>query len=154
MREENFYCSNKTTVTLEWIVRHCGTFEEFEQECSEDMLNEDCRVGNYLAELLYKYNQKASVVSDAAKCSFSYVGNIINGKKNNPSRNVLICICLVIGATVEETQCLLKYAGHAPLYVRKKRDVIIWFGLMKGMGLEKVNEILLKRGLVSLYKIE
>ena len=104
-----------------------------------------------LAELLYKYDRKAAVVSVEAMLAPAYVGNIINGKRNNPSRDVLIRICLAIGASVEETQYLLKYGGYAPLYVRRKRDVIIWFGLMKGEGLDIVNENLTGRGLRPLY---
>lgn len=49
-------------------------------------------------------------------------------------------------------QYLLKYAGHAPLYVRRKRDVIIWFGIMKGETLETVNDNLLAHSLKPLYK--
>ena len=77
---------------------------------------------------------------------------IINRKKNNPSRNALNCICFAMGATVEELQYLLKYAGHSPLYVRRKRDVIIWFGKMKGEEIETVNNNLTERGLEPLYR--
>ena len=88
---------------------------------------------NQKDKLLWKDDKKASVISNGAGLAPSYVGNIINGKKRNPSRDALISICLTIGTTVEEVQYLLKYAGQAPLYVRRKRDVIIWFGFMKHM---------------------
>ena len=48
-----------------------------------NFLNEDSRIGNYLWELLMKYDKKASNVSFEAHLHESYVGNIINGKKNN-----------------------------------------------------------------------
>ena len=99
-----------------------------------------------------KYDKKASNVSFEAHLHESYVGNIINGKKNNPSRNALICICFAMGATVEELQYLLKYGGHSPLYVRRKRDVIIWFGMMKRETIETVNSNLTERGLEPLYR--
>ena len=95
---------------------------------------------------------KASVVSFDAHLNHSYVGNIINFKKNNPSRDALICIAFALSASEEELQYLLKYAGHAPLYVRRKRDVIIWFGIMKGESLETVNDNLLARELKPLFK--
>ena len=63
----------------------------------------------------------------------------------------MICICFALGATEEELQYLLKYAGHAPLYVRRKRDVVIWFGITKRESLETVNENLTARGLKPLY---
>ena len=70
----------------------------------------------------------------------------------NPDRDVLIKICLTIGTTFEECQYLLKYAGYAPLYVRRKRDVIIWFGFIKGKGIGDINDDLNKRGLDPLIK--
>ena len=149
--EEMFYHNNRMSITLEGLIGQCADFDEFERTCSAEMLRDDCRIGNYLAELLYKYDRKAAVVSVEAMLAPAYVGNIINGKRNNPSRDALIRICLAIGASVEETQYLLKYGGYAPLYVRRKRDVIIWFGLMKGEGLDIVNENLTGRGLRPLY---
>lgn len=152
MNKDLFYRNNRMTANLEWFIKDCDTFEEFENKFSDEFLDADTRIGDYLGDLLYHYDKKASVVSFDAHLSPSYVGNIINGKKNSPSRDALICICFALGATEEEAQYLLKYAGHAPLYVRRKRDVIIWFGLMKGQNLELVNDNLLERGLKPMYK--
>jgi len=44
------------------------------------------------------------------------------------------------------------YAGHSPLYVRRKRDVVIWFGIIKGESLDTVNENLKIRGLELLFE--
>lgn len=152
MRPETFYMSNKMTARLEHFINRYDTFEDFEKEWSDELLNEDVQVGNYLDSLLIKYDKRAAAVSKDAGLAFAYVGNIINGKKNNPSRNVLISICFAIGTTFEEAQYLLKYAGHAPLYVRRKRDVIIWFGLMKHQDLYTVNDLLVERGLQPLIR--
>lgn len=151
MEPEVFYRNNKMTATLEYYINDCNTMEEFEQRYSEEFLNEDCRVGNYLERLLWKSNRAASTVSFDAHLNPSYVGNIINGKKNNPSRDALISIAFALGATVEELQYLLKYSGHAPLYVRRRRDVVIWFGMMKQLSIETVNDTLLQRAMKPLY---
>ena len=147
-----FYINNRMTAPLEGFLRQFDNYDDFEKRFSEEFLNEDARIGRYLGDLLYKYDKKASVVSFDAHLNPSYVGNIINLKKNNPSRDALICIAFALGASEEELQYLLKYTGHAPLYVRRKRDVIIWFGIMKGESLETVNDNLLARGLNPLYK--
>lgn len=152
MKQEPFYRNNRMTVSLEHFLDRYSTYDEFEKRYSDEFLDEDTRIGDYLGDLLYRYDKKASVVSFDAHLNHSYVGNIINGKKNNPSRDALICICFALGATEEELQYLLKYAGHAPLYVRRKRDVVIWFGIMKGESLETVNDNLVARGLKPLYK--
>lgn len=154
MTPDTFYINNHRTAPLEYFLKKCDTYEDFEKQCSEEFLQEDGRIGNYLADLLYHYDKKASVVSFDAHLNPSYVGNIINLKKNNPSRDALICIAFALGASEEELHYLLKYAGHAPLYVRRKRDVIIWFGIMKGESLETVNDNLTVRGLKPLYKDE
>jgi len=114
----------------------------------KQLIRAESRVGG---RLLDKYDKKASVVFVYSYCSLGYVGNIINGKNNNPSRNVLISISLTIRATFDEVQYLLKYAGHAPLYVRNRRDVVIWFGFMKGEDLDTVNDNLIKRDMEPLY---
>ena len=152
MIEDSFYRNNKMTPSLEFFLHRYNSFEEFEKDWSDELLNEDARIGNYLDSLLRKYDKRAAAVSKDAGLAFAYVGNIINGKKNNPSRNVLISICFAIGTTFEEAQYLLKYAGHAPLYVRRKRDVIIWFGLMKQQDLHTVNDLLVERGLQPLIR--
>ncbi len=151
MEENVFYRNNRMSIRLEHCIDRYDTFEEFEKQFYEEFLNADNQVGDYLADLLYKYDKKASVVSLDAGQSASYVGNIINGVRNNPKRDVLICICFAIGTTFDEVQYLLKYAGHAPLYVRNKRDVIIWFGIMKKESLDVVNENLEARGFKPLY---
>ena len=152
MKEDVFYRNNRMTASLEYTINHYKTYEEFEKEWSDELLNEDARVGNYLNSLLIKYDKAAAAVSKDAGLAFAYVGNIINGKKNNPSRNVLISICFAIGTTFEEAQYLLKYAGHAPLYVRRKRDVVIWFGLKKHQDLQTVNDLLVERGMQPLIR--
>ena len=152
MIKEPFYVSNHMTVSLEHFINKYNSFEEFEKDWSDELLNEDTRIGYYLNSLLNKYDKRAAAVSKDAGLAFAYVGNIINGKKNNPSRNVLISICFAIGTSFEEAQYLLKYAGHAPLYVRRKRDVIIWFGLMKQQDLQTVNDLLVERGLQPLIR--
>lgn len=152
MKEEVFYRNNRMTASLEQFINKYKSFEEFEREWSDELLNEDTRVGSYLSTLLIKYDKAAAAVSKDAGLAFAYVGNIINGKKNNPSRNVLISICFAIGTSFEEAQYLLKYAGHAPLYVRRKRDVVIWFGLMKHQDLQTVNDLLVERGMQPLIR--
>lgn len=152
MFRDSFYKSNKQTLPMEFQIRDCNTFEEFEAKFPDEMLRDDDRVGNYLEELIWKYDKDHATVSRNAGLARSYVGNIVRGKKDNPSRDALIAICLAIGTTVEEVQYLLKYAGHAPLYVRRKRDVIIWFGFMKGKSIDDVDIALYDRGYKTLKK--
>ena len=152
MQKECFYQNTRSSLGLIMDLGRFESFDEFESCYSEQFLNDDTQIGDYLRELLYKYDKKASAVSEEAGLATAYVGNIINLKRNNPSRDALISICLAIGTTFEEVQYLLKYAGQAPLYVRRKRDVVIWFGFMKGYNIDMVNADLIDRGMKPLIK--
>lgn len=147
---DSFYISNKMSLTMEEMIGTIGSLEELERMFPSEMLKEDTRLGDYLARLLDKYGARCHTVSEQACLDGSYVGHIVNGKRNNPTRDALISICIAVGATVEEAQYLLRYAGHSPLYVRRRRDVIIWFGLMKKMSVTEVNLSLAERGLSEL----
>lgn len=55
MPNEVFFQSNKTSIMLEGLLRQCESFDQFEEMCSDDMLNSDCRISIYLMRLLDKY---------------------------------------------------------------------------------------------------
>ena len=152
MKRDSFYVNNGLSIPMEEMIEEIDTFEEFDKRFSSEFLNADSQIGNYLEQLLWKYDKNNATVSEAAGLNRSYVGNIVRGKKNNPSRDALIAICLTIGTTVEEVQYLLKYAGHSPLYVRRQRDVIIWFGFMKQRSVVQVDLDLYKYGFKTFSK--
>ena len=57
-----------------------------------------------------------------------------------PSRDRLICLCLGMGASLEETQQLLRQAAYAQLYPRNKRDAIISHGILHHTELSDIND--------------
>ena len=68
-----------------------------------------------------------------------YLHQLFSGGRN-PSRNRILCLCFGLSASLEETQDLLKGSGHAPLYVRDRRDAIILYGILHGQTLNEVND--------------
>ena len=58
-----------------------------------------------------------------------YLHQIFAGRRN-PSRNRLLCLCYGLSASIDETQELLKLSGMAQLYPKRKRDAIIYYGLL------------------------
>ena len=137
--EAFFFNANRMTVPMESYIQDCKSYDEFEARYLKQFVGNDDRIGEYLEKLLWKYDKNQATVSELAGLNRAYVGNIVRGRNNDPSRDVLIAICLAIGTTVDEVQHLLRYAGHNPLYVRRKRDVIIWFGFMKKRSVVDVN---------------
>lgn len=154
MAENPFFIGKRTSLSLEYAISKCETYEDFTKMFSDDMLNDDGQLCFILENIRFKNmpDKSLTAISQLAGQADSYFGNILNGKKTNPSRDVLLCFAFTLKATFDETQALLKAAGQAPLYVRRKRDVIIWFGLTKCQSLGEVNENLKKYGFKPLCK--
>ena len=68
-----------------------------------------------------------------------YLHQIFAGRRT-PSRNRLLCLCYGLGATIEETQELLRLCGIAELYPKRKRDAIIYYGLLHRLDLFTIND--------------
>lgn len=68
-----------------------------------------------------------------------YVYQIFSGQRH-PGRDTLLCLCFALGLHVPDTQRLLRAAGHSQLYVRSRRDSIIYFGLESSMTIVAVNQ--------------
>ncbi len=151
--DDLFFEHKYPTIDIERGVDHIESFEAFEKYFSDDLMSENLLLGNYLSQLLERYHTNAYNISLEIGRSRSYVGKIANGRELNPSRDVLLAICVRIGATVGETQTLLKYSGKQPLYARRKRDAIIWYALKKKQSLVKLDIYLDEKGYKPLCKI-
>lgn len=147
-----FFPRKFTSIRIEEQLDKFDTFDDFEKVFSREMLDSASDISDCIFRLLEKYNKKAAAVSEKAGLATGYVGLIQNGKKKNPSRDTLLKICIVCQASVDETQELLKVAGCQPLYVRRSRDVIIWFGINKKMTLSEIDDELYKHDIKTLCK--
>ena len=96
-------------------------------------------VQRLLTRLFEKRGITKSALAKQSGMSEIYVHQIFAGRRN-PSRSRLICLCFGLGATLDETQELLRLAGIAPLYPRIRRDAIIIYGLVNGVGLHELND--------------
>lgn len=153
MHDGNLFFKHKhPTISIEHAVESFDTFEAFEKFFTDDLMDENLLLADYLYHLLDRYNVSPNKAALMVGKSHSYVRKIVNGKELNPSRDVLLAICVYIGATVEETQILLRYAGKSPLYARRKRDVIVWFALRKHQSLDDLNIYLDNNGYECLSK--
>ena len=68
-----------------------------------------------------------------------YLHQVFSGRRK-PSRDRMLCLCIGMGASLEETQQLLKQVGYAPIYLRLKRDAIIGHGLLHHTPLTEIND--------------
>lgn len=103
-----------------------------------------------LTALYDKKDISKATLARRAGISEVYLHQVFSGRRN-PSRDRLVCICLGLGATLEETQELLKHAGYAQLYPRLKRDAIISHGLIHGTDLNEINDKLFAENEKTLF---
>ena len=63
MGNDRFFMSRRLqSITLESMLMGCDTFEEFERKVTDEFLNEENRVGNYLQQLVWKYGADNATV--------------------------------------------------------------------------------------------
>ena len=96
-----------------------------------------------ISELLSALYDKKSISKAAlarkAGMSEVYLHQVFSGRRK-PSRDRLLCLCIGMGATLEETQQLLKQAAYAQIYPRNKRDAIISHGILHHTDLGAIND--------------
>lgn len=96
-------------------------------------------VSELLNQLLKRKNISKAVLAKQSGMSEIYLHQIFAGRRN-PSRNRILCLCYGLGATIEETQELLRLCKMAQLYPKLKRDAIIYYGLQHNLGLYEIND--------------
>ena len=110
---------------------------EYLKENSQYMVSDE--LSTYLNNIIAK---KGLVKSEVIKkTEFSEVmGYQIFSGTRLPSRDSLICICVAMDMTIDETQAILKIAGFAALYPKAKRDSIIIKGVSEKKTVAQINE--------------
>lgn len=94
-----------------------------------------------LQALFDQQDMSKSALAKASGISEVYLHQVFSGRRT-PSRDRLLCLCIGLGASTEETQSLLQQAHHAPLYARDKRDAVLLFGLSHSLTLPEINDAL------------
>ena len=107
-------------------------------------------VHELLNALFQKRNISKTALAKQSGMSEVYLHQVFAGRRS-PSRSRLICLCFGLSATLEETQELLKQCSFAQFYPKNKRDAIIIYGLVNGLGLFDVNDKLFSEGEETLY---
>ncbi|MBR6941147.1 MAG: XRE family transcriptional regulator [Clostridia bacterium] len=110
---------------------------EYLKENSQYMVSDE--LSTYLNNIIAK---KGLVKSEVIKkTEFSEVmGYQIFSGTRLPSRDSLICICVAMDMTLDETQAILKIAGFAALYPKAKRDSIVIKGISDKKTVARINE--------------
>lgn len=127
----------KSTGQLNQELMQASSLGEYVSE-NRDAFSEQA-VSQLLSELYEKKSISKAALARRAGMSEVYLHQVFSGRRS-PSRDRLLCLCLGLEATLEETQELLRQAGFAQLYPRHKRDAVISYGLVHGISLREIND--------------
>lgn len=107
-----------------------------------------------IAELLTTlYGRKTVTKAELARkanMSEVYLHQIFAGRRK-PSRDRLLCLCVGLEATLDETQQLLGHSSYAQLYPKIKRDAIIIHGIIHHTDLNDINDKLFAENEKTLF---
>lgn len=110
----------------------------------------DRSVTELLTVLFQKKSMSKAELARQAAMSEVYLHQVFSGRRK-PSRDRLLCICIGMGATLEETQRLLEQATYAQLYPRVKREAILCHGIVHHTPLSEINETLFAENEKTLF---
>ena len=127
----------KDTDDLQQELMDSTDLTQFLSKNSEQFV--DKSVTEALNQLFQRKNISKAALAKQAGMSEIYLHQIFAGRRN-PSRNRLLCLCYGLEASVDETQEMLRLCGMAQLYPKVKRDAIIYYGLLHGVGLFEIND--------------
>ena len=105
----------------------------------------DQSIAGLLTELYDRRSISKATLARQSGMSEVYLHQVFSGRRH-PSRDRLICLCVGLEATLEETQHLLVRASYAQLYPKIKRDAIISHGILRQTGLDVINDKLFAEG--------
>ncbi len=75
----------------------------------------------------------------------SYFYQVMKGTRS-PGRDKVLRLCLAAGLTLRETTRALELSGNAPLYPRRRRDIILTVAVNQKAGVIEANLLLDKYG--------
>ena len=100
------------------------------------------RISDFLNELIEKKGLNKARVIDKSNIQKTYAYEVINGRKGNPSRDIMLRLAFAMGLDLEETQTLLKHSRMPQLYARNSRDSIIIYAINNKKSLIDCNVLL------------
>lgn len=106
----------------------------------------------YLNDIVAKKDMKLADIMRRSGLKKSYFYSLFDGKRDNPTRDVLIQLGFGFQMSFNEVQEFLKHLGAAQLYPRIPRDGAIIYAFQHGMDLIECDILLAENGEAVLVK--
>ncbi len=140
-----------TTTQLLSLIKRSRRFAVVDEALEKmDQAPDFCQ---YLYRIMEERQINAKEVIRRSGIERSYFYHILSGQKT-PSRNMLLRISRCIGASLDETNQLLRLAALGSLYARVRRDAGIIFCIENGYTMRQTNEFLKELHEAPLYQDE
>ena len=98
-------------------------------------------VSEMITDLLKAKNITKTELAKNSGVSEVYLYQVLSGRRT-PSRDRMICLCLGLHCTLEETQKLLRQSRFAELYPKVRREAVIMFALEEKWSVAQLNDML------------
>lgn len=131
---------NKTTDELNNELKEADDIRRFMKTNEDELILG--KISDFLNELIEKKGLKKAQVIEKANLQKTYAYEVLNGRKRNPSRDILLRLAFAMGLDLEETQTLLKHSRMPQLYARNSRDSIIIYAINNKKSLIDCNVLL------------
>lgn len=99
-----------------------------------------------LERLLCKSKKSKAEIIRLSNLDKTYVYQIFDGSRPNPSRNKLLALCLAIGVDLHEAQLVLRLGHSEQLHPRNMRDSVIIYAVNHKTDVLNLNQILYDMG--------
>ena len=141
-RQDHSFIGRKTS-DLETLLSRSASLEDFLEKGEDSFVDADFI--SLLGAVFEKKKLTKATLAKRSGMSEVYVHQLFGGRRM-PSRDRLLCLCIGMGASLQETQELLRRNKDAMLYARSRRDAVIEYGILHRMDLYQVNDMLFKNG--------
>ena len=127
----------------------CDSLEEY-LDGHEDMFGSE-GVPLLLAQMMQQSGLCKAELARRAVTSEVYLHQVLSGRRN-PSRDRLLCFCLAMESGLGQVQQLLIAGGHSALLISSKRDIVLFYCLIRHKTILEANEYLDSLGLPLLIR--
>ncbi len=140
----------RSTVELIEVLKNKSSYAEAREEMQNCLY--PMKLSEFLKKVTEERGMKPSEIMRRSGLKKSYFYQLLDGTRENPSRDTLIQLGFGIGFTLDELQEFLTNRGAAQLYPRIARDGIIIYAVQHGLDIIDCDILLAENGEKTLMK--
>ena len=141
----------KSTGDLLEVLKKKSSYAEGQEEIKGEQYS--VNLAQYLNGIAAQKDMRLSDVMRRSGLKKSYFYSLFDGKRENPTRDVLIQLGFGFQMSFDEVQEFLKHLGAAQLYPRIPRDGAIIYAFQHGMDIIECDILLAENNEAPLVKV-